>query len=676
MSVPPFFLPYACCCLLLAAKLGYDGAMTWTAHSGGERMSAASIRGQQTGGFAIGRWLSLTLSVVWLVAMSTTSMAQLDLNAVRSLVTENLQRPMGMLGPLPVAADDVNVVVADNGFVVELVNAHVLGAPLTTFSLEIAAVDDQLLRVESGSIRGSENVSVDRWAWEGQWDLRRKTYAELNYQLLGARVDNGSDRVDLNRLHFSVVPSNERKVGPVSRTDWEIDGLQIMLRNGERWSLAAEAIDWQHTAEPGRPSLYAQLDQQLSQWTALQQAGRFAVQAEGPVIDQLPDLFGLATRWAADTFRAPALEQSQARIKGLQVQLRPIGIKVSTKELNYRAGSEGFGDDIQTTPLSLRAQEVSIDRREDQLLIDEAQLGLTVQNLQPAVWARAFQRLFQPPSPGDTWAFVPDLLTFYDGLSIVGQMDDVQLSLPDRHVIFSIDNASGALALHNMMADGASIDLSGGWQGADVVSTADVPVGQVPDPVVLNGRVLRFDPLTQGMIPREGKAKITIEGLPLGNVRQSLTYQPRMASLLDRRAIIREAATAGLVLITPFLITPPQVSLMDTSIEGNDYAVSAEASLAINPVLPPFYAVGAADVTVVGFDRLTDVAEQVRASADPAGTELDQDLWDWADRVLNRWLTLFLSHADAQTASKHQYRFEATALGQLLLNDHTLYAPQ
>ena len=639
-------------------------------------MSAASIRGQQTGGFAIGRWLSLTLSVVWLVAMSTTSMAQLDSNAVRSLVTENLQRPMGMLGPLPVAADDVNVVVADNGYVVELVDAHVLGAPLTTFSLEIAAVDDQLLRVQSGSIRGSEDVSVDRWAWEGQWDLRRKTYAELNYQLLGARVDNGSDRVDLNRLHLSVVPSNERKVGPVSRTDWEIDGLQIMLRNGERWSLAAEAIDWQHTAEPGRPSLYAQLDQQLSQWTALQQAGRFAVQAEGPVIDQLPDLFGLATRWAADTFRAPALEQSQARIKGLQVQLRPIGIKVSTKELNYRAGSEGFGDGIQTTPLSLRAQEVSIDRREDHLLIDEAQLGLTVQNLQPAVWARAFQRLFQPPSPGDTWAFVPDLLTFYDGLSIVGQMDDAQLSLPDRHVIFSIDNASGALSLHNVMADGASIDLSGGWQGADVVSTADVPVGQVPDPVVLNGRVLRFDPLTQAMIPREGKAKITIEGLPLGNVRQSLTYQPRMASLLDRRAIIREAATAGLVLITPFLITPPQVSVMDTSIEGNDYAVSAEASLAINPVLPPFYAVGAADVTVVGFDRLADVAEQVRASVDPAGTELDQDLWDWADRVLSRWLTLFVSHADARTASTHQYRFEATALGQLLLNDHTLYAPQ
>ena len=223
------------------------------------------------------------------------------------------------------------------------------------------------MRVESGSIRGSENVSVDRWAWEGQWDLRRKTYAELNYQLLGARVDNGSDRVDLNRLHLSVGPSNERDVGPVSRTDCEIDGLQIMLRNGERWSLAAETIDWQHTVEPGRPSLYAQLDQQLRQWTTLQQVGRFAVQSEGTMIDQLPDLFGLATRWAADTFRAPAVEQSQARIKGLQVQLRPVGLKVSTKELNYRAGSEGFGDDIQTIPLSLRAQEVAIDRREDQL---------------------------------------------------------------------------------------------------------------------------------------------------------------------------------------------------------------------------------------------------------------------------------------------------------------------
>ena len=70
--------------------------------------------------------------------------------------------------------------------------------------------------------------------------------------------------------------------------------------------------------------------------------------------------------------------------------------------------------------------------------------------------------------------------------------------------MFSIDNASGAMALHNMMTDGASIDLSGSWQGADVVSTGDVAVGQVPEPVVLNGRVLRFDPLTQAMIPREG----------------------------------------------------------------------------------------------------------------------------------------------------------------------------
>ena len=425
----------------------------------GERMSAASIRGQQTGGFAIGRWLSLTLSVVWLVAMSTTSMAQLDSNAVRSLVTENLQRPMGMLGPLPVAAADVNVVVADNGYVVELVDAHVLGAPLTTLSLEIATVDDQLLRVESGSIRGSENVSVDRWAWEGQWDLRRKTYAELNYQLLGARVDNGSDRVDLNRLHLSVVPSNERDVGPVSRTDWEIDGLQIMLRNGERWSLAAEAIDWQHTAEPGRPSLYAQLDQQLSQWTALQQAGRFAVQAEGPMIDQLPDLFGLATRWAADTFRAPALDQSQARIKGLQVQLKPVGIKVSTKELNYRAGSEGFGDDIQTTPLSLRAQEVAIDRREDQLLIDEAQLGFDCsKSTTCGVGTGRFNgcsSLQVPVTLGPSFRISSLLRWFVDCWA----RDDVRLSLPDRHVMFSIDNASGAMALHNMMADGASIDL-------------------------------------------------------------------------------------------------------------------------------------------------------------------------------------------------------------------------
>ena len=676
MSVPPFFLAYATCCLLLAAKLGYDCAMKWTAHSGGERMSAASIRGQQTGGFAIGRWLSLTLSVVWLVAMSTTSMAQLDSNAVRSLVTENLQRPMGMLGPLPVTATDVNVRTADNGFAVELIDAEVLGAPLALFSLEIAPVDNHLLRVTSGPIRGSKNVLVDRWAWDGQWDLRHKTYSELSYQMFGARVDNGSDRVDLNRLNLSVLPSNERNEVPASKTDWEIEGLQILLRHGERGSLAADAIDWQHTAEPGQSSLYAQLDGQLAQWRALQQAGRVGVQSEGPMIDQLPALFDLATQWAADASRTPALDQSLLHIKKLQVQLPPVGVKVSIKELNYRAGSEGFGDSSHTTPLSLRAQEVVIDRREDQLLIDEAQLGLTVQNLQPAVWAQALQRLFQPPSPGDTWTFVPDLLTFYDGLQIVGQVDGGRLMLPDRQVIFSIDHAKGGLSLNNMMADGASIDLSGDWRGADVVSTVDVPVGQVPDPVVLNGRVLRFDPLTKAMIPRDGKTRITIDGLPLGQVRQSLTYQPRMASLLDGRGMIREAATAGLVLITPFLITPPQVSVMDTFIEGNDYAVTAEARLAINPVLPPFYAVGTAEMTVAGFDRLADVAEQVRASVDPAVTELDQDLRDWADRVLHRWLTLFVSHADNPSANAHQYRFETTALGQLFLNDHALFVPQ
>ena len=676
MSVPPFFLAYATCCLLLAAKLGYDCAMKWTAESGGKRMCAASICGQQTGGFAIGRWLSLTFSVVWLVAMSTTSGAQLDSNAVRSLVTENLQRPMGLLGPLPVTAADVNVRAADNGFAVELIGAQVLGAPLALFSLEIAAVDNHLLRVTSGPIRGSKNVLVDRWAWDGQWDLRRKTYSELSYHMFDAHVDNGSDRVDLSRLHLSVMPSNDRNGALALRTDWEIDGLQILLRNGERGSLAADAIDWQHTAEPGRPSLYAQLDQQLGQWRALKQAGRVGVQSEGPMIDQLPALFDLATQWAADASRTPALDQSLLHIKELQLQLPRAGVKVSIKELNYRAGSEGFGDSIQTTPLSLRAQEVVIDRREDQLLIDEAQLGLTVQNLQPAVWVQALQRLFQPPSPGDTWAFVPDLLTFYDGLSIVGQVDEVRLSLPDRHVIFSIDQAKGELSLHNMMADGASIDLSGNWKGADVVSTADVSAGQVPDPVVLNGRVLRFDPLTKAMIPRDGKTRIMIDGLPLGQVRQSLAYQPRMASLLDRRAIIREAATAGLVLITPFLITPPQVSVIDTSIAGNDYAVTAAARLAINPVLPPFYAVGTAEVTATGLDRLVDVAEQVRASVDPAETELDQDLWDWADRVLQRWLSLFASHADSPSANVHQYGFEATALGQLFLNDHALFVPQ
>ena len=34
------------------------------------------------------------------------------------------------------------------------------------------------------------------------------------------------------------------------------------------------------------------------------------------MIDQLPTLFDSATRWAADTFRTPALDQSLLRIKG------------------------------------------------------------------------------------------------------------------------------------------------------------------------------------------------------------------------------------------------------------------------------------------------------------------------------------------------------------------------
>ena len=228
-------------------------------------MSAASIRGQQTGGFALGRWLSLTLRCLarcrrqhqWRIRSKRSSVI-----GARELATAN-----GDAGPFACCRGRCERSCCRQRFCCRACRRACVGAPLTTFSLKLQPLTINYCVSRAVRSAGRRTFLSIAGLGKGNGICDSKTYAELNYQLLGARVDNGSDRVDLNRLHLSVVPSNERDVSPVSRTDWEIDGLQIMLLNGERWSVAAEAIDWQHTAEPGRSNLYAQLDQQLSQWT-------------------------------------------------------------------------------------------------------------------------------------------------------------------------------------------------------------------------------------------------------------------------------------------------------------------------------------------------------------------------------------------------------------------------
>jgi len=642
-------------------------------------MSATAIHCQQKSCFEIGRWGALALgalSVVMLLATAVPARAQLDATSVKTLISQHLDRPMGLLGPLPVSATGIDVRPIGEGFNVELTDPRVLNAPLTSFTFRLVPLANQVLRVDSVQLLGSATASFDRWDWQGHWDLLSDTYATLVYDIANARLTTPFAMAAIDRLGLSITEANSGGDNNPTVTQLTIQAIKLSPPKGNQWFFAADTIDWEYEAGTNGESLYAQIAKQIAQWTALQQAGRMAILSDEPLRGQLSQLVNLGAHWARAMPPAPVEDQSEASITGLNVKLPFDAVSVVANHLSYQSGTAQSDTGINTTPVAVRVRDLAINRREDQLAVNDAQLSLSIQNLSPALWADAFQRLFQTPSPGDTWAFVPNLITFYDGLVLSGQLKGLALTLPDRQVAVMLDGADGALSLSQMMQDGAGVELTGEWHGANVASMAALPQGQVPEPLVFNGRVLRFDPLTQAMIPKQGRGRIVIDGLPLGQVRQSLAYQPRIAPLLEGRAFAREAATAGLVLITPFLITPPEVTVTDTVVKGGGYQISADAQLAINPVLPPFYAVGTADLRVQGMNDLANIADEILVNVDPDGSELDQDLWDWANRIRHRWLALFMRHATPGSAPAHRYRFEATSLGQLLLNDVMISAPQ
>ena len=263
---------------------------------------------------------------------------------------------------------------------------------------------------------------------------------------------------------------------------------------------------------------------------------------------------------------------------------------------------------------------LDIRRREDFAAMQRGSLNIDLDGADVEGFALALASLFKPADAGANWSVMADTLLFFDTIGFEGMAEDLVFALPDRLFSLSMEKAQGALGLTDMRIDGGFITLRGQARGIDL-QAMDSPQGVEPEPIVipsivpaLGGRLIRFDPLSQSLVPNEFEGTVEVTGLPMANLRQTLASLPRTGSVNEPSVLARSLLGGALGMVTPFLIQPPRVSVTDAEVVADDYTMTIVGEHQVMPI-PPLFGFGSFTASVAG---LTKVEGRANATTDAA----------------------------------------------------------
>ena len=374
----------------------------------------------------------------------------------------------------------------------------------------------------------------------------------------------------------------------------------------------------------------------------------------------------------------PALaSRTDLEIRDLGLSVGALGLTVQIDRLTLPGGSEG--DALKAQDLQLTMDGLEIQRREDFASLNQAQLSLNLAEADVAAFTGALATLFAEAEPGSSWSVLADVFLFFSSLRVEGSVSGMVFTLPDRLFSLTMAEAAGSLQLSDMRLDGAGVTLQ---VRADGINLSALPseariepdlIGVPAVVPVLGGRLVRFDPLSQSLVPLQLSTTVDITALPMANLRETLGSLPRAGSVQDPRTLLRSLATGALGMITPFLIQPPMVAVSDTVATAEDFSVSLEGTHQVMPI-PPLFGFGSFVANISGLDAVSRRAEQTAADAEASGGEDAQGMQEYGRQIAG-WASRLGDFGAASSNDQRRYALELTQLGEIILNGDII-APQ
>ena len=591
-----------------------------------------------------------------------------DPKTAQALITGELEHIFGLLGPLPLDAASVT---EDAGGGV-LAQVTIFGRPVGTLAVDVAPSGDGLWTVASRDWRAGENLDAnvgaasDSWQLQGLWDQRIRGYRQLDYRVQGLtlRTAQGGE-FNIDELSMVADPAGYR----VQVRGLRVSGGTAPANEGDPDTSAGFTIGelrYQSQWQGGAPgSAYASLGRAFDYrfLKAIGDGGEALIAATMAHLQAL--------------YLPASASRSDLEIRDLGLSVGALGLTVQIDRMTLPAGSEG--DALKAQDLQLTMDGLEIQRREDFASLNQAQLSLNLAEADVAAVAGALATLFTEAEPGSSWSVLADIFLFFSSLQVEGSVSGMVFTLPDRLFSLTMAEAAGSLQLRDMRLDGAGVTLQVRADGIDL-SALPSEAGTEPDPIVvpavvpvLGGRLVRFDPLSQSLVPSQLSTTVDITALPMANLRETLGSLPRAGSVQDPRTLLRSLATGVLGMITPFLIQPPMVAVSDTVATAEDFSMSLEGTHQVMPI-PPLFGFGSFVANISGLDAVSRRAEQTAADAEASGGEDAQGMQEYGRQIAG-WASRMGDFGAASGNDQRRYALELTQLGEIILNGDII-APQ
>ena len=591
-----------------------------------------------------------------------------DPKTAQALITGELEHIFGLLGPLPLDAASVT---EDAGGGV-LAQVTLFGRPVGTLAVDAAPSGDGLWTVASRDWRAGEDLDAsagaasDSWQLQGLWDQRIRGYRQLDYRVQGLtlRTAQGGE-FNIDELSMVADPAGYR----VQVRGLRVSGGTAPANEGDPDTSAGFTIGelrYQSQWQGGAPgSAYASLGRAFDYrfLKAIGDGGEALIAATMAHLQAL--------------YLPASASRSDLEIRDLGLSVGALGLTVQIDRLTLPAGSEG--DALKAQDLQLTMEGLEIQRREDFASLNQAQLSLNLAEADVAAFTGALATLFTEAEPGSSWSVLADVFLFFSSLRVEGSVSGMVFTLPDRLFSLTMAEAAGSLQLSDMRLDGAGVTLQVRADGIDL-SALPSEAGIEPDPIVvpavvpvLGGRLVRFDPLSQSLVPSQLSTTVDITALPMANLRETLGSLPRAGSVQDPRTLLRSLATGALGMITPFLIQPPMVAVSDTVATAEDFSMSLEGTHQVMPI-PPLFGFGSFVANISGLDAVSRRAEQTAADAEASGGEDAQGMQEYGKQIAG-WASRLGDFGAASGNDQRRYALELTQLGEIILNGDII-APQ
>ncbi|HCI00271.1 MAG: hypothetical protein CME00_03610 [Geminicoccus sp.] len=591
-----------------------------------------------------------------------------DPKTAQALITGELEHIFGLLGPLPLDAASVT---EDAGGGV-LAQVTIFGRPVGTLAVDVAPSGDGLWTVASRDWRAGENLDAnvgaasDSWQLQGLWDQRIRGYRQLDYRVQGLtlRTAQGGE-FNIDELSMVADPAGYR----VQVRGLRVSGGTAPANEGDPDTSAGFTIGelrYQSQWQGGAPgSAYASLGRAFDYrfLKAIGDGGEALIAATMAHLQAL--------------YLPASASRSDLEIRDLGLSVGALGLTVQIDRMTLPAGSEG--DALKAQDLQLTMDGLEIQRREDFASLNQAQLSLNLAEADVAAFTGALATLFTEAEPGSSWSVLADIFLFFSSLQVEGSVSGMVFTLPDRLFSLTMAEAAGSLQLRDMRLDGAGVTLQVRADGIDL-SALPSEAGTEPDPIVvpavvpvLGGRLVRFDPLSQSLVPSQLSTTVDITALPMANLRETLGSLPRAGSVQDPRTLLRSLATGVLGMITPFLIQPPMVAVSDTVATAEDFSMSLEGTHQVMPI-PPLFGFGSFVANISGLDAVSRRAEQTAADAEASGGEDAQGMQEYGRQIAG-WASRMGDFGAASGNDQRRYALELTQLGEIILNGDII-APQ